>query len=1495
MAQQLSQDQAVRLAEILEANAQRADDEGDTAERNTYNAAAARLRAWLRDGGPQPPDADRYAGLLNGVGEASPPVEPPTAAEPPPATEPPVMETPAPEPPVAAERPVSEPAAPVAEVNGNGADLFGPAPVEDEAPAETLPEPETAEAYEARRELDAARRDLDALASGDVGGLNLLREAVNRLLARHGDSPEAEALAAEIATRVNRAIEEARAQGDASRAQGDNDAARRHYDIVLQLDPDDRRARDARQAVDRAVVAQMSDADRARLRRDLRERGNQQVLEAAVRDAEILEYEGKLTPDLIALLRAARAAFDEKRRQQGEMTTFARFGDLAARRKAVQNIMQQLIAGDKFIFDAGRNEYVETGRALEEAQRFYHEKSEDLANYELSHVARMLPGHPAAALTHLQEVMATRPPAKGEEGVQYVRHFQPETVAKKLAPRVDELKQMVDAQGRAADKKAAADTAPDEMAALRLLLEAEGLYPGLIGLKKPLELARNAAVGRLAQGMEAQHNAARAALGEERFDDAATALNEADKLPGGWPEEVKPPRLEALKGESAKLRETIKHDRKRRADFNRLNARIRADLLDPDKRGEAMDLYKEVQTKYAALESDITELNGFVNQHKGTGEQLADLRGHIQAEQWSKAKELAETIQRSGRAGDAADEVETHLNLATQEVNIAEALEHLEARRVVEARKLLAAVYRGATPDGKKALEERLNEELKTIKASMEEQTMGPLYLRAVELAKRPELKEQLAALRLLRHVAGEPVESPEPRWPAYVLSRHTADAGKEAAALRQKMRAALLPGIKTAAERVREKKAADNDSLVAVAADDARLLREADLLDTAEEKGAADDLALFQGRIDARAREAIGDWDGAVELWQRLDRDFSRRVAADLRRARIEQAVRAADRFIRAGAPDEAQATLKQALATPEIGEAPELYLKQADALAAQGDFDAAAAVLRYVEDHMPDAGQEVDKKQTALQREQGILNALSKADVERAGGRYREAMTTLNNALQNTLLSDSRRLKQLRKAVYDRGSEFLLGEADKALAEASLDSTTRAVVWLAELDEIEQLAGIPDAQRVASGRLKPLKDQLYPSIDSTLRQAEAFNPAGDRLDRAIEKATDLSKRLQTFRQVAPALSVELGVLTNRLAQEGPRISNLVDRLLRLRDLLRDVDDSSPANDAAHQVWDNAIRTGNFDRLEIQRRLIKETGLDASPDALAFQRRLDEWEEIRETLLARIQDITVNFTSGAHYPAGGNEPAEIAENFGGVLQLLLPLGQRPAKRQDGVSPWAQLDQAAYARIYDLMDDLLVIPDLYEEGNELRGWEHVKEAAAIRLKEVNAWTTWEYAYTQHMTLAGTRATEAQALPASAPRVQRRDAWLAVDTALEDAQAALAEPVVIDGDKVALRTRWAQLVNQRADANRQLAAQWRAFVQTQLPGQALLVFPTAADFDQAAKLGRAALAAKLAEAEQIGPSDDAERKRLAHYRDGVLPKLDEAPPKKTGLLEWLRNR
>ncbi len=488
-----------------------------------------------------------------------------------------------------------------------------------------------------------------------------------------------------------------------------------------------------------ANAVPMSDADRARLQRDLRERGNQRVLEAAVRDAEILEYEGRLTPDLVELLRAARAAFDAKRRQQGEMTTFARFGDLAARRQAVENIMQQVIAGDKVIFDAGRNEHVESGQALEEAQRFYREKSEDLANYELSHVNRMLPGHPAAALAHLQEVMATRPAEKGEAGVQYVRHFQPDTVARLLAPRADELKQMVDAQERAAAKVAEADAATDEMAALRLLLEAEGLYPGLIGLKTRLELARNAAVARLALGMEAPHNPARAARAEARFDEAATALNEADKIPGGWPEEAKPAALEALKVKSDELRETVKKDRKRRADFNRLNKRIRTELLDPETRGEAIKLYDEVVVKYAALESDIAELHSFVDEHKGTGEQLADLRGHIQAERWPEAQKLAVTIQRSGKAGDAADEVETHLNQATQEVNIAAALEHLEARRVPEARKLLAAVYRGATPDGKKALEERLEEAFKTVKAAMEEQSMEPLYQQVVTLAERLE------------------------------------------------------------------------------------------------------------------------------------------------------------------------------------------------------------------------------------------------------------------------------------------------------------------------------------------------------------------------------------------------------------------------------------------------------------------------------------------------------------------------------------------------------------------------------------------------------------------------------------------------------------------------------------------------------------------------------------------------------------------------------------
>ena len=1507
----LSRGEIEHLVMVLQAAQDEADSLGETAERNRLAAAAGALEAWLRDGGRRPPAIDDYAYLLDGVGvgqvAADGQAAPPAAPEAPPAT---------PEaPPATAEAPPAAPTAPPAgrpvettpfdtpELPDAGDDGV-PATAAEAAPAPADEESEAAR--ELRRELARGAARLLAAETGNPGELSLARAEISHLLQRYPAEPDVVALEAQVVTLINRRIAEARRLGDQLRGEGSYDAARTQYEIVQQLGGDDGRVGAAILEIDRAIAAQSGDADLNRLARELGERFDLQLLGRAVRDAEVRQDEGRLPSHLVERLREARQYWDDSRRQQNEMTTLARFGDLKARRQAVQRIAEEITRyGRQMVLDSGRNEYIPVGQALADAQQYYREKSEDLANYELNLVRGMLPAHPETALRHLEALLKTRPPEEGEKGEQYVRDFEPDTVDRLLRPELTKVGEMV-ARLRLAEAEAAkADAATDEVTVLRFLLGAYNFYPGMDGLQMRLELARNSAARRLATKMQSAHNAARAALEAEKFDEALVDLQAADETVAAWPESELPANLVQLKATSDTLRRDVEARRQLRADFDRLNNQIRANVLDPDKRTQGMEMYQEVigDARFAPLQADLIELRVFVNQHKGTGEQLAEMMRFAREENWVEVQRLAKVIQESGKAGERAEEVDRLLLEATRELELAAALNDLAARRVPEARDRLNALWR-RTPKGEAQdeldalLKDRLKEESEQIRTAIHETTMTPLYERAVGLAAKARPAEQFAALRLFRHVAGDLGQTPDEAWPPYALSLVTGQAISRAAELRRKLRESLLNMVATAANRVRGGTVRPGEADVADSADYARLLREAALLDTPEEEADAAELILFQGMADARHKEEIGEWAEAVGLWQKLDTDFSHRVVEETRRARIQLALRAADDHVSKGRPAEAQAVIDAALAAPGIGESWELYLKRVDVYAAQDDFAAAAAAVRRVEDLLPhddkrraQVDKQVQSKQSWLQREQIIVEAVKRATAERESGHYREALTALSNALGHSEAGTSRRLAQMRKAIYSEGSAKLLAEAQAHLAAASQDSKTQAVVLLAELGEVERLAGVAESQGRAAVELKPLEAEFAPIIRATLNDAANFAPQAHPLNQAINKATDLSTRLQTFLRVAPALEVQLGTLKGDLEREGPRISSTVDRLLRLRTLLGEVDDSNPADESGRRacgLWDNAVVSGNFAQLETYRGLMSETGLGLSPDAIAFQLRLDEWREIRATLMDRIAAISHNFNSGIELPRRDGQTDKV-ENFGEVLTTLRMLKHLLPTRSDGHTLWLQLGQADYDRIYRLMSPLVVVPDVFE-GQTLRGWEHVEEAASIRLDEVNAWTQWEYNYTTPMQRAEALRVAAEALPPTVTMVEKRDAWEKVDAALREAQTALDQPVLLEEEPVAMRTRWARLIQERAAAARNAAGQWRAYIESQMPQQAALAFPSAPEFNDASRVGRESLERVVNRAQRVGYSNDDEKKRLEHF-SRVLTDMSTQPAR-VGLLQKL---
>lgn len=1532
----LTKEQGRQLVGLLQHQRDSAEESGEMVESYRYAAAADAISRWL-DGEPYPSIVAEYAYLLDGaaadgaaaegvaVGETT---EPLITAETPPATEQPSsapVESIAPEEAAAPEESAASEEVDIPEEVAAASASEEPAPPAEPPIPDTAAEPMTAEEsfviQEAQKELARIRADFNE-AGDDPGSLNLVRSRIQALQRNPKAPPDAEIVAGQIRTRINSLILDAHKRGSSYQAEGKIDDARREYALIFMLDKDDDTARSVLDRIDREDILRRAESGgNALLRQSLAERRNIEKLDAAVREAELLQLEGRLPVELISAAAEARQAFDALRRGQGEMTTMARLGDLGARKKAYQDLIKQHIDGGiGTVYDAGRNQFVPIAQAVEEARIYYQDKSDDAASHEMVIIDRAEQlGHPAGALALLREAMATRPPDEGEKGEQYIRGFTSDTVAKWFKPREQELEQLVRSFHQAEAKDAEAAKMADPLKRLSLLREAQALYPRLSLLNEKIAQERVAASNDLAVTIREYHNLAREFIADgfrvrpddapqdswyKPFDDARSAIGEADRALARWVDGERPPELVVLATAGGILRGEIQEARTTRREFDRREARIRKEMLDPDRRHAARQLFDDTEKliadkpEYAPLQSELRRLSIFVSQHKDISDQLSDARQHKEKDEWEEVARVARQIIESGQAGSATGEVNALLAQAERELNITAIQEAVEERRFADAEKKIASLLVTAGED-QPEIQRRLEHEITTIKAAKENTTMAEIYEIANKQAAQPLLTARLDALRRFRHVAGE--GGGDEGWPPFAPSFQTTDAARRATELRKELRDEYLRDISDTAQKVREGVALDDKKAAAVA-DTAHLLREAALFDTHAERSAADELVLYQGRADARDHEQHGRWLKAVQIWERLDRVFEREVADDLRRARIRKITVEVDELIHTGKSDQALEALRDPEINETIGDTWELRLLEADAHAGSGDYGAAADVARRVAARFATGSDEVAIKQAVddklrwIQREQSIVRALNKANDQRSNRRYKDAVATLYNAAQDTLVADSHRLRDLRETITREATDYLIGEAEQLQGKNSQEGKTQAIICLAELDEIEKLANVAEEQRQADKRLRPLKNDLPPSVAGTLNEAYSFKPTADALDRSIERAVDLSSRLQSFRRISTVLNVDLGSLRQELEEEGPRMGATVDKLQQLRELLNEVDDTQPNAGSARTIWDNAVVSGNFAPLEIFRGRIIGTGLTESLDAQAFLQRLEEWTVIRAHVMERIGDIFYSFTNGASYQGIDGHTEEKVEDFSGVLRHLRALRQMPPLRPDRRAPWQQLDQAGYDRILGQMGPLLDISHI-ASGDRLQGWAQVEQAAETRLEEVNAWVGWEQAFTRLVNQAGVQvqgALDSEKLT-GVTRMEQRAAWEAAESALSEALAMLDTPVTRDdGTPIAVQTRWAELITERAAEARQNTSDWLARAQGKLAGSANLSFPLATDFSAASRTSYEALATLLTRAREIGTSNDAEKKLLDHYQTVLATLAADNKPRGLRALFW-RNR
>lgn len=508
---------------------------------------------------------------------------------------------------------------------GSG-ELSGAEMIEVQPPP--LLEIETPEQADLRRQLAQAR---------DYFGKGEWRQAMalGRLVAeRAGADAALKEAAADLSDRaqreLNAQLEKILALGHAARAESRTDEARHHYQVVLELDPDNADARRALLELDNLLSEQLSREELIRLRRGLKERKDVRRLGDTVYWAEALEAEGRLTDELTGLLREARKAYDDIRKAMGEETTMMRFADLEGRKAARDKVAERVATGEREIFDITVNQFRPATEVLREANVLYEQRSEDTAQYEVDRVNRVLPALPLAAKQHLLE--ALKKP--------FFEHHR-----RILEGKLQDIERLIAGKNEAEALLAQAEAADDPVKTLRLTLQAQAVFPHLEGLNERITWARKTALETLAVRIEKHHEQAEVYLKAEEYSKARAELENAGRVAAQWPEAEAPALLQNLRSAAQELSKRIGERENLRREFDKLAAAVRERVIDPNLRQSGLELFRELRAdpRFADF-ADLKVLKSEMDQYTDIGEQLEEAQEARARGDWERVRELCKKI-----------------------------------------------------------------------------------------------------------------------------------------------------------------------------------------------------------------------------------------------------------------------------------------------------------------------------------------------------------------------------------------------------------------------------------------------------------------------------------------------------------------------------------------------------------------------------------------------------------------------------------------------------------------------------------------------------------------------------------------------------------------------------------------------------------------------------------------------------------------------------------
>jgi|GEM_PF-2563792 len=725
------------------------------------------------------------------------------------------------------------------------------------------------------------------------------------------------------------ALQEALNNGDEARQAGDEDSARQYYKQAQMLDNENKHARRALIELNGVLDADgISNTEILRLRAGLKQRRDPQKLGEAVYTAEALDAEGKLDrygEDFPELLETGRKYYDDIRIEMGQETTMARFGDLKAKREAWELAREKLIQGVETYYHSVLNRWVPTPEYVEEANRLYEEKSAETATYELDIARSSLPDNPKGASDRLSTALEL--PFLSQHVDELEKEYQ------KVQSQIQAKQEAQEKLEQAAHSDDPLIIFNLVSQAHEIFPYIKGLDTRLSQARQTaldtldfrMKTHHNKVDVLIKADTHEAYDLARKAV--ENAEEIATRWPE-EKIP-----EILKNRVEAGRKLINKVnaRQTLRNEFEQRvevihqqvSDPNRRQSGRR--LFQDLREDERFSDFNEMRTL-------ISEMD----QYAGLGEQLAEARAEKEKGNWERVYELAEKLKMSGKAGQFSKEVDELFSQSVIELEIIRVGQLIQQKDFIEAETVLDLILSKAKNDDqlneyKARLQEEL-EQLETFKsntAPMQELfdnalgkmgLLGNSFVRIFlnhqldksgaiknipgisntnlkqivsvlsrssnsqisiqegmeaadqilmkHLASRS-VQDRIQALQIFRYIQGNPLMI-ENTWPEYCLSYISNEAGKMARLLTKSIRKDILEPLQNA-YLSRESDELDAKQLQRFS-QNARSLRDSNLLENEYEREAARWFDVEQGKREAEGEQKKGNWSVAVTIWKELN-----------------------------------------------------------------------------------------------------------------------------------------------------------------------------------------------------------------------------------------------------------------------------------------------------------------------------------------------------------------------------------------------------------------------------------------------------------------------------------------------------------------------------------------------------------------------------------------------------------------------------------------------